>query len=235
MIAVEICVQDVAGAQAALDGGARRVELCSALEVGGLTPSIGMIESVRALTGRAGWLSVLVRPRPGGYVYTPAEVEVTCADIARAVEAGADGVVVGSLTPEGQVQRSHLRDFVGAAQGRTVTFHRAFDVIRNRPAALEVLVESGIDRILTSCGEEHAVDAADELARLVDAAAGRLELMAGGGVRPRDIPILAAAGCDAVHLSAKRARTDGGAGGEGKVWSTDPAIVAAAALEAARR
>jgi len=232
MTAVEICVQDVAGAATALDGGADRVELCSALEVGGLTPSIAAIESVRALTHRAGWLHVLVRPRPGGYLYSSAEIDLTCADIGHAVAAGADGVVVGALTPAGAVDAAHVRAFVDAAQGRTVTFHRAFDTVTDRTAALEVLVTTGVDLVLTSCGRARAVEAAAELSTLARAAAGRLQIMAGGGVRPEDIAELAAAGCDAIHLSARR-RGDGGRGGEGTVWRTDPAVVAAAVAAAA--
>lgn len=227
MIAVEICVQDAAGAQAALDGGATRIELCSALDLGGLTPSQATIASARALTDRAGWLQVLVRPRPGGYVYTAAEIDVTCADIAHAVEAGADGVVVGSLTAGGEVAASHVRAFLEAAQGRTVTFHRALDIVPDRLAALEVLAGLGVHRVLTSCGERHAVDALAELSELSRAAAGRLQLMAGGGVRPADVAALARAGCDAVHLSA-RARADGGRGGEGAHWTTDRGMVTAA-------
>lgn len=234
-IAIEICVQDPAGARAALDGGASRIELCSALDLGGLTPSVATIVAARALTPRRGWLNVLVRPRPGGYVYSFDEVDVTCADIAAAVDAGADGVVVGALTAAGAVELAHLRAFVDAAQGRTVTFHRAFDVVADRLVALEDLVEIGVDRVLTSCGRHHAVEALAELRVLADAAAGRIELMPGGGVRPADIPALMAAGCDAVHLSARRRSEmgDEGGGGEGIVWRTDSGLVAAA-VSAAR-
>lgn len=231
-LAVEICVQDPAGARTALEQGATRVELCSALEVGGLTPSRATIESARALTAHPGWLNVLVRPRPGGYVYSPAEIDLTCADVAHAVAAGADGVVVGALTATGGVATAHLRAVLDAAQGRTVTFHRAFDVIEDRRAALDVLVDLGVDRVLTSCGRSRAVDALPELAALARAAAGRVQLMAGGGVRPEDVPALAAAGCDAVHLSARQ-RAEGGQGGQGTAWRTDPSTVAAAVRTAA--
>lgn len=234
MIAVEICVQDPAGAQVALDGGATRIELCSALALGGLTPSVASIAAARALTDRVGWLNVLIRPRPGGYVYSPAEVDLTCADIAAAVERGADGVVVGSLTPDGRVEASHVRAFVDAAQGRAVTFHRAFDVVADRRAALETLAGLGVDRVLTSCGERHAVDAVDELASLARIACGRVQIMAGGGVRPPDIPSLIAAGCDAVHLSARAPADGGGAGGQGESWRTDHGVVAAAVRAAGR-
>lgn len=231
--AVEICVQDPSGAEVALQAGATRVELCAALDLGGLTPSAASIAAVRALTDRPGWLNVLVRPRAGGYVYSPAEIDLTCADIAAAVEGGADGVVVGSLTADGRLESAHVRAFVGAAQGRTVTFHRACDVIGYRARALEELIELGVDRVLTSCGERHAVDAIDELTSLARLADGRIELMAGGGVRAADIPALLSAGCDAVHLSG-RVRGEGGSGGEGTVWRTDPDLVGAAVSAAHR-
>lgn len=227
MTAVEICVQDPAGAATALAHGARRVELCSALELGGLSPSIAAVEAVRALTDRDGWLQVLVRPRPGGYVYTSEEIDLTCTDIAHAVAAGADGVVVGALTPERTVAGAHVRALVAAAAGRTVTFHRAFDVVVDRAAALEELAALGVDRVLTSCGQVHAVEAADELSGLVRRAAARVQVMAGGGVRPADVPLLRAAGVDAVHLSARSPGRHGGHGGEGTHWRTDPALVAA--------
>lgn len=232
MIAVEICVQDPVGARVALDGGASRIELCSALEVGGLTPSPATISAARALTGRAGWLNVLVRPRPGGYVYDTAEIDLTCADIAHAVAAGADGVVVGALTGSGEVAIDHVRAFLGAAQGRTVTFHRALDVIEDRRAALEALARLGVSRVLTSCGRAHAVEAAAELTDLVRLSDGRVEIMAGGGVRPGDITTLAGVAVDAVHLSARARASDGTPGGEGQHWRTDAAIVAAAVAAA---
>jgi len=235
MTAVEICVQDPAGAQVALAGGATRVELCTALDLGGLTPSAASIAAVGALTDRPGWLNVLVRPRAGGYVYSPAEIDLTCADIAAAVDGGADGVVVGALTADGGVERAHVRAFVAAAQGRTVTFHRAFDVIEDRARALTELIDLGVDRVLTSCGERHAVDAVGELVSLARLAAGRIELMAGGGVRGADVGALLAAGCDAVHLSGRRRDEGGGGpGGEGEVWRTDAGIVAAAVSAAHR-
>src|SRR5690606_15267976 len=174
--------------------------------------SIASIEEVRASTDRAGWLQVLVRPRPGGYAYTSAENDLTCPDVPHAVAAGADDVVVGALTATGGVATAPLRAVLDAAQGRTVTFHRAFDVIEDRRAALDVLVDLGVDRVLTSCGRSGAVDAVPKLAALARAAAGRVQLMAGGGVRPEGVPALAAAGCDAAHLSAPPP-ADGGHGG----------------------
>lgn len=227
-------MQDPAGAATALVAGATRVELCAALELGGLTPSAATIGATRDLTGRGGWLQVLVRPRAGGYVYTAAELQVARDDVAAAVAAGADGVVVGALTTRGEVDETALRALVDAASGRTVTFHRALDVVADRAAALEVLVAAGVSRVLTSCGAERAVDAVAELGDLVAAAAGRIEVMAGGGVQASHVPSLDAAGVDAVHLSARTPVPDaGGSGGTGLVWRTDGDLVTAA-MRAAR-
>jgi copper homeostasis protein len=225
--AVEITVQDAVGADLAMRAGARRIELCSALELGGLTPSHAAIATMRALTRRPGWLHVLVRPRAGGYLYEPTELAVATADVAAAVEAGADGVVVGALTPERGVDARAMAAFVEAAGGRTVTFHRAMDVVSDRARAVETLVDLGVHRVLTSCGATRAADALPALGALVEAAAGRLEVMAGGGVSGPDIPRLLDVGVDSVHLSARVHRRDnGGAGGEGWHWQTDPGLVA---------
>lgn len=199
---VEICVQGVGGAQAAFDGGADRVELCSALEVGGLTPDATVISAVRGLTARPGWLQVLVRARPGGFRYSAPEVEVMCMDIASAVAAGADGVVVGALTESATIDLGIMRAFLDAAGDADVTFHRAFDEVRDRASALDTLADLGIERVLTSCGAERAVDAVSEFTRLVGRGTG-VQIMAGGGVRAPDVEALARTGVDALHSSAR--------------------------------
>lgn len=227
-IAVEICAQSPADAQVAVDVGADRIELCTALEVGGLTPSIGSIRAARALTERPGWLHVLIRPRPGGYLYSAAEVDLTCADIAAAIDAGADGVVVGALRADHSIDADACEAFVAAANGGAVTFHRAFGLVPDAAAGLEQLAGLGFARILTSGAASRAVDAAAELASLVTSSAGRVEIMAGGGVQPEHIPALAAAGVDAVHLSAKRPVAGDGGQGAGGYSQTDPEVATAA-------
>lgn len=227
-IAVELCAQSPTDAGSALEVGADRIELCAALEVGGLTPSVGAIRAARALTPRADWLHVLVRPRPGGYVYSPDEIDLTCADIASAVDAGADGVVIGALTPDLRIDESALAAFVAAAQGRDVTFHRGFGLVPDPAASLEVLASAGVVRVLTSGTQNRAVDAAQELADLVAISAGRVQIMAGGGIQPEHIPTLAAAHLDAVHLSAKRPVPGDGGPGAGGYTQTDVEVARAA-------
>ncbi|WP_370275891.1 copper homeostasis protein CutC [Georgenia sp. SYP-B2076] len=242
---LEIAVQDVDGVRVAAQGGADRVELCQALPLGGLTPSLGLVELA---TGVGTDVHVLVRPRAGGFLFTATEVSVMVRDIEALVDAGAAGVVVGALTDDGggvELDRHALKALVRAAEGIEVTVHRCVDVLLARaadPAALvERLVGLGVARVLTSGGAPWALGGVGTLAALVDAADGRLEVMAGGRVRPGHMAALAQAGVDAVHLSARTPAHDAGPAGPGGgpvVYdSTDPALVQAArsaVLEAGR-
>ena len=233
MTTLEIAVQDVAGAMAAVDAGADRLELCVALaETGGLTPSLGLIERVVAAVPVG--VHVLVRPRPGGFEHDAAEHDVMRRDIAVAVGAGASGVVVGALRA-GRVDAVALADLVAAARGAEVTFHRAFDVVPDVTEALAGLAAAGVTRVLTSGGAPRTIDGLDRLVGTVAAADG-VQVMAGGGVRPVDIAAIVATGVDAVHLSAGVRREDPGGpgGGPGGRTVTDPALGAAvrAALDA---
>ncbi|WP_454041661.1 copper homeostasis protein CutC [Cellulosimicrobium sp. Marseille-Q8652] len=250
-VALELAVQDPQGVRVAAAVGARRVELCVGLgATGGLTPSAGLLAAALDVARGAGrdgvpgpQVHVLVRPRPGGFVCSADDVDVQVRDVRAAVEAGASGVVVGALTPQGAVDADAVRALVAAAGGAEVTFHRAFDVVADQLAALDVLAALGIDRVLTSGGAARSVDGADRLGELAARAHGPLggavQVMAGGGVRVEDVAALVAVGVDAVHLSAKGVvRDDAGPGGGGDAGYevTDPAVAAAAraALDAAR-
>jgi len=238
-VALEIAVQDAAGAVVAHAGGADRVELCTALGVtGGLTPTNGLIASVCAVGID---VHVLVRTRPGGFVYTEAELAVMAADIAAAVELGARGVVIGALLPGGSLDVPGTRILVDAARsaeqaaGRPVdvTFHRAIDAAADPVAAIVALGELDIDRVLTSGGAPKAGDGLHVLAALVGADTG-VQVMAGGGVTAQAIPGIVAAGVDAVHLSAKASIPDPGTAGPGggsaaELEVTDAALERAAA------
>lgn len=233
--AVEIAVQDVAGARLARDLGADRVELCVALGLtGGLTPGIGL---VRAVVEVGLPVHVLVRHRPGGFVHSDDEATALEAEVRALVLAGAAGVVVGALTAGREVDRRRTGALVRAADGAEVTFHRAYDVVVDRGAALDVLADLGVTRVLTSAGADRAGDAVDAMAVLARRAGGRVQVMAGGGVRPDDVGALVAAGVDAVHLSARGPRQDAGPAGPGggqgvALEATDGAVVAAAVAAA---
>lgn len=236
--AVEIAVQDVAGVRVALSEGADRIELCVALGLGGLTPSAGLVrgavEEARQ-ESREGFVQVLVRPRGGGFVYDGDEIMTTEADIRFAREAGAGGVVVGALDDAGRIDRAAVQRFVAAAGGIDVTFHRAIDTLTDPVAAAEELAELGVTRILTSGGAARSIDGVETLRALSDALGGRVQIMAGGGVRVEDIPALRAAGVDAVHLSARvtlSGAPSGPGGGVDAYDITDPVTVHAAVAAA---
>ncbi|OUS94205.1 copper homeostasis protein CutC [Rhodococcus sp. NCIMB 12038] len=228
---LELAVQDVAGARIARRAGASRVELCTALgATGGLTPSIGMIEAVAA-QGIA--VHPLIRCRPGGFVYDADEIAVMARDIRAAVGAGASGVVVGALTPGMAVDRGALARLLDGIDPYAVevTFHRAMDVVVDRATALDALARSGIIRVLTSGGAPRCIDGLDALTAMVAHAHGRIQVMAGGGIRVDDIAAVAGTGVDAIHLSARRTVADSGGpgGGSGGYDAVDESLVLAAA------
>lgn len=200
---LELSVDTVADAVVADSVGADRIELCSAGALGGLTPSPGALAETLARV-RAAEVHVLVRPRDGGFRYTSAEVATMVADVTHAVGAGATGVVIGALTPEDDLDVPVLTELVAAAQGRPVTLHRAVDVCRAPVAAVETAARLGVARVLSSGQAARAEDGAALLAELVRAAAGRLDVMACGGVRPHNaLAVLAATGVADLHAAPR--------------------------------
>jgi copper homeostasis protein len=237
-LSIEIAVQDVAGTRIALEAGATRVELCQALGLGGLTPSAGLIEATVAAvewTGAVGFVHVLVRPRGGGFVYEADELDTIARDIRTAVALGADGVVVGALTDAGELDLDAIARFADAAGDADVTVHRAVDASARPLEAVAALARFRVRRVLTSGGEADCRAGLATLQSMI-AASGDLEIMAGGGVRIPDIADLAAAGVDAVHLSARGTTTRGGPSGPGGGVAgfdvTDPGLVRAAVAAA---
>ena len=200
-ILVEVCVESVAGADLATVGGAGRLELCSALDLGGLTPSIGLCEAVSARTTVP--VFAMLRPRAGDFLYDAGEVDVMVRDLDRLKAAGADGFVVGALTADGQIDRRRMREFVDAADGLPVTCNRAFDLCRDADEAIDALCELGVARVLTSGQATSAADGRLVIRAAVRRAAGRIEVMAGGGVRADNVVrLLEVTGVREVHLSA---------------------------------
>ncbi|MEW9263686.1 copper homeostasis protein CutC [Kineococcus endophyticus] len=226
MPTVEIAVTDPQGARAARTAGAHRLELCVALEVGGLTPSPGLVERVVAAAGPVG-VHVLLRARPGDFVHDEDDLAAVLRDGRLALAAGAAGLVVGPLRPDGRFDTAALQSFRELAGSAQLTAHRGFDVHPDVEGNVETLVAAGVDRILTSGGAASAHDGTDRLARAVAAAAGRLTVMAGGGVVPDRVPeLVAVTGVSDVHLSARRLTLPDT--GFGARYAVDPDLVRAA-------
>ena len=184
---LEICVDDVAGLEAAVRGGADRIELCAALSGGGVTPSAGFMQ--RASTYGLP-VSVMIRPRAGDFVFTHDEADVMKRDIDAARAAGLSGVVLGASRGDGSLDMALLEDLRRHADGMDATLHRAFDVAPDMEEALEAAISLGFPRILTSGGARSALEGVETLAHLSELAKGRIVIMPGAGVRPQSVQVL---------------------------------------------
>ena len=200
---LEICAGSVESAIAARDGGAQRIELCAALEVGGVTPSAGLIAQARKIEGLT--LNVIIRPRGGDFLYNEYEAACMEHDIRTCKQLGVDGVVIGALTADGDIDTTLCKRLIEAAEGMSITFHRAFDMCRDPRKALEELIEMGCDRVLTS-GQASTAQAGITLLReLVEQANGRIIIMPGCGVNSNNAAaILQATGAQEIHASARK-------------------------------
>lgn len=198
-ITVEVCVDSVASAVAAERGGAQRIELCSALLEGGVTPSLGLLSVIRSKVSIG--LHAIIRPRPGDFSYSEAEFEIMRRDLELAKTEGADGVVLGLMKSNGRVDVERTRELVQQARPLSVTFHRAFDLSVNLDEALEDVCATGADRLLTSGGEQECSQGVDTIARLVQAADDRITIMAGGRIRSNNVlQIVERAGVSEIHV-----------------------------------
>ena len=200
---LEICAGSVESAIAARDGGAQRIELCAALEVGGVTPSAGLIAEARKVNGLT--LNVIIRPRGGDFLYNEYEVACMEEDIRTCRSLGVDGVVIGALTAEGDIDSAACQRLINAAEGMSVTFHRAFDMCRNPQKALEELIALGCHRVLTSGQAATAQTGIPLLKELVKQADNRIIIMPGCGVSSANAAaILQATGATEIHASARK-------------------------------
>ena len=202
MVLVEICAQSYRAALAASENGAHRIELCTHLGGGGLTPSQGLIEQVLEEVRIP--VFVLIRPRTGDFYYSGAELSIMEKDIRHAVRAGAQGIVAGCLTADHQVDVESMRRLVAAADGLPFTFHRAFESVPDSRQALETLIALGVHRILTGGRTGHAPNNRFELKALQQLAGDRLRILAGSGVSPDNVmELVRDSQVKEIHSSAK--------------------------------
>lgn len=216
---LEICVDDAAGLKAAREGWANRIELCSALQLGGLTPSAGLMELAVDCPLP---VYAMIRPRAGDFVYGAEDLKVMLADIEAAGAAGLDGVVIGANRADGRLDETILRALVKKATGLGVTLHRAFDLVPDFAQAIELALDLGVERILTSGGAPTAIEGIIKLRKITALAKGRISIMPGSGVDATNAKdLLALPGVNELHAS-------------GSVW-VDPTEGTASALGFATR
>ena len=202
---LEVCVDSIQAAIIAEKGGANRIELCSALDLGGVTPSGPFISAVRRLIKLP--LIVLVRSRAGDFFYEDIDCDLMVEEAKQAIDLGADGIAVGGLVASMDLDLTFLHSIVNALPKCQLVMHRAFDQVCEPLVALESLVELGFSRILTSGGPEMAIDGVVELHRLCRCAHGRIEILPAGGVGPANaLEILTKSGADQLHGSFREPR-----------------------------
>ncbi len=243
MSILEVCVDSVASAIHAQAGGGTRLELCGNLIIGGTTPSFALFEAVKAAVDIP--IHVLIRPRFGDFLYTQAEYEIMCREIAWFANHGANAVVIGSLNADGSLNKEQMQGMIQAANGIHVTLHRAFDVCRDPEKALEEAIALGVDTILTSGQKANALAGKELLKQLHTQADGRVQILVGAGVNAATIRALRqeCPELNAFHMSGKEVLESGmeyrneevnmGMPGisEFQVWQTNRDAIAQAASE----
>ncbi len=197
---IEICANSYQSAMNAQNSGADRIELCSELAVGGITPSYGLIKKIKLDLEIP--VHVLIRPRSGNFTYSEAEFEIIKNDIVLCKNMGCEGVVSGVLNIDNSIDFSRTKELVEISKPMSFTFHRAFDWVVNPLEELEQLMKIGVDRILTSGQENQAIKGIELLNKLKDKANSKIEIMPGGGVTIDNILIFKKAGFKQIHFSA---------------------------------
>lgn len=215
----------IASVEAAKAGDADRIELCAALSEGGISPSRGLVEESLSAFGPA--ICVMLRPRPGSFVYSEAERRVMERDLRWLAASGAQAAVVGALTPAGDIDCDFLLRLRELAGPLELTFHRAFDLVRDPLRALDTLMELGVERLLTSGCAPSAAQGAGRIRELVQRSGGAIQIMAGAGIRPENaLALIQATGVREIHASLRKripARRPGpglllGDGDDGQGW-----------------
>ena len=221
LITLEVCIDSLVSAKAAAAHSAQRVELNAGLELGGLTPSIGLVEQVVAELKPTGCQVIaMVRPRPGGFAYNADELTAMRLDIDRLLTAGVDGVALGVLKSDGRIDEDANRALIKPVldAGKQAVFHRAFDLTPDAAEAINTLISIGFHRVLTSGQAPTAIQGAAVICELMTQANGRIEVLPGSGIKPDNVEaLIRATGCTQVHGSLWHT-------GEDRSGSTNPSI-----------
>lgn len=235
---LECCVDSVESAIRAKEGGADRLELCANLVIGGTTPTLALFEQIRETVDIR--IHALIRPRFGDFLYSSHETEIICREIRAFRQAGAEGVVIGALKPDGSLDLERMKRFIDCAGGMSVTLHRAFDMCRDPFAALQQAKELGVNTILTSGQAPSCIAGLSRMKELAAAAGGDITILAGAGINADAVKVLLAqTTLTAFHMSGKKVLSSGmtyrnpdvsmGLPGmsEYEIWQTDPQNVRA--------
>jgi copper homeostasis protein len=203
----EVCASNLASAQNAARAGAQRIELCSALDQGGITPSAGLLAAAARIPHLQ--VCVLIRPREGDFCYSGDEIDLMCRDIIYCKTMGAQGVVLGALTPDNDLDKDAMQALLAASQGMDAVMHRAFDFVRDPWGALDWLMAKGLRRVLSSGQCADALTGSPMLRDMVHYVGTRMEIMPGAGVRADNIAEIAAqTGAKNFHFTAKSKHFD---------------------------
>lgn len=233
-VKLEIVVDDVEGLDLAARARVDHIELCSALGLGALTPSLGLM---RRAADCGVPVAAMIRPRAGDFLYSADEISVMLDEIAAARQAGLWGVAIGVTLPDGRLDRETLARMIDAAEGMEVTIHRAFDVTPDAEEALEICIALGVQRVMAAGHAPSAAEGAGNLRALVQTANGRVQIMAGGGVSADNAAALIATGVDELHASCSAPRPVTGPLGSLRIaperMATDPTLIQA--LQAAMK
>lgn len=204
---IELCAGGIDDVLLGAKLGVDRIELNSGMAVGGLTPSAALLQNSRSVFPRK--LIAMIRPREGGFCYSEAEYRVMLRDAEFLCSEGADGLAIGFLTSAGEPDLVRCTELRQLFPRTTLVFHRAFDVLRHQQLALKQLIDCGFDRILTSGGCATAIEGAGRLARLSALAAGRIEILPAGGIRPANVrQLIESSGCRQIHTAARTLISD---------------------------
>ncbi|GAB5520391.1 MAG: copper homeostasis protein CutC [Rhodothermales bacterium] len=214
-VLLEVCTERAEDSVAAVSAGAGRIELNTALALGGLTPSVGCLAATRAAVDVP--IIAMLRPRPGPFAYSASDFDVLRRDADLLRMHGADGFAFGCLTPDGHIDTARCQTLMAQHPDAEWVFHRAFDVLPNLFEGLDILIDLGVRRVLTSGGAASAVEGAEALKALIEQADGRIEMLPGGGIRPHNVAALVqATGATQVHASCSAVRVD--TSGQHQAW-----------------